>query len=91
MLVCVSPIQQGISSRGTQADNLRLRLIFMERLFKFLDSKPTMDLTVSNKNIPKAIASGIVFDNVSFAYPDGRLALDQVSFTLKSGNVTLLK
>ena len=70
--------------------SLQEALIFMERLFKFLDSKPTMELTFSNKNIPIPITSGIVFDNVSFAYPDGRLALEGVSFTLKPGNTVAL-
>ena len=69
---------------------LQEALIFMERVFKLLDSKPTMDLTVSNKDIPSPIASGIVFDNVSFAYPDGRLALDRVSFTLKPDRTVAL-
>ena len=69
---------------------LQEALIFMERLYKFLDSKPTMDLTVSNKNIPNPIASGIAFDRVSFAYPDGRQALDRVSFTLKPGQTVAL-
>jgi ATP-binding cassette subfamily B protein len=70
--------------------SLQEALIFMERLFKFLDSKPTMDLTFSDKKIPTPIRSGIIFDNVSFAYPDGRLALDRVSFTLKPGNTVAL-
>lgn len=65
-------------------------LIFMERLFKFLDSKPTMELTFSDRNVPTPITSGIVFDNVSFTYPDGRLALDRVSFTLKPGKTVAL-
>ncbi|MBE9043783.1 ABC transporter ATP-binding protein [Pleurocapsales cyanobacterium LEGE 10410] len=70
--------------------SLQEALIFMERLFKFLDTKPTMDLTFSDKKIPTPIRSGIIFDNVSFAYPDGRLALDRVSFTLKPGNTVAL-
>ncbi|MEM8718563.1 MAG: ABC transporter ATP-binding protein [Cyanobacteria bacterium P01_G01_bin.39] len=70
--------------------SLQEALIFMERLFKFLDSKPTMELIFSDKNIPTPIASGIVFDNVSFTYPDGRLALDRVSFTLKPGKTVAL-
>jgi ATP-binding cassette subfamily B protein len=32
----------------------------------------------------------IVFDNVSFTYPDGRVALDRVSFTLKPGKTVAL-
>ena len=65
-------------------------LIFMERLFEFLDSKPTMELTFSDRNVPIPITSGIVFDNVSFTYPDGRVALDRVSFTLKPGKTVAL-
>ncbi|MEU4116306.1 ABC transporter ATP-binding protein [Kitasatospora sp. NPDC028055] len=38
---------------------------------------------------PQEIAGGIEFRNVSFSYPGGeRLALDNVSFTLKPGQVT---
>ncbi len=69
---------------------LQEALIFMERLYKFLDSKPTMDLSVTDENIPNPIASGIVFDNVSFAYLNGRLALEQVSFTLKPNQTVAL-
>ncbi len=70
--------------------SLQEALIFMERLFKFLDSKSTMDLTFSDRHISNSIASEIVFDRVSFAYPDGRLVLERVSFTLKSGETVAL-
>jgi ATP-binding cassette, subfamily B, bacterial len=70
--------------------SLQEALIFMERLFEFLDSKSTMDLTLSDRHTPNSIASEIVFDNVSFAYPDGRLALERVSFTLRSGETVAL-
>ncbi|MGL5078491.1 MAG: ABC transporter ATP-binding protein, partial [Waterburya sp.] len=83
-------IQTSLQVLFSEFFSLQESLIFMERVFKFLDSKPTMDLTVSNRNIPKAIASGIVFDNVSFAYPDGRLALEGISFTLKPGKTVAL-
>ena len=76
-------VQNSLRILFSEFFTLQEALIFMERVYKFLDSKPTMDLTVSDKNIPNPITSGIIFDNVSFTYPDGRLALDRVSFTLK--------
>ncbi len=83
-------IQTSLQVLFSEFFGLQEALIFMERLFKFLDSKPTMELTFSDKNIPTPIRSGIVFDNVSFTYPDGRLALDRVSFTLKPGKTVAL-
>jgi ATP-binding cassette subfamily B protein len=83
-------IQTSLQILFTEFFSLQEALIFMERLFKFLDSKPTMKLTVSSQNIPTPIESRIVFDNVSFAYPDSRLALDRVSFTLKPGETLAL-
>ncbi len=83
-------IQTSLQVLFSEFFSLQEALIFMERLFKFLDSQPTMELTFSDKNIPTPITSGIVFDNVSFAYPDGRLALDRVSFTLKPNKTVAL-
>ncbi|MGL5939378.1 MAG: ABC transporter ATP-binding protein [Waterburya sp.] len=83
-------IQTSLQVLLSEFFSLQESLIFMERVFKFLDSKPTMDLTVSNRNIPNVNTSGIVFDNVSFAYPDGRLALEEISFTLKPGKTVAL-
>ena len=83
-------IQDSLQVLFSEFFGLQEALIFMERLYKFLDSKPTMELTLSSKNLPNPIASGIVFDNVSFAYPDGRLALDRVSFILKPDKTVAL-
>ena len=83
-------IQTSLQILFSEFFSLQEALIFMERLYKFLDSNPTMDLTVSDRNIPNPITSGIVFDNVSFAYPDGRLALDRVSFILKPNQTVAL-
>ncbi|VEP15829.1 ABC transporter [Hyella patelloides LEGE 07179] len=83
-------IQTSLQVLFNEFFSLQEALIFMERLFKFLDSQPTMELTFSDKNLPTSIASGIVFENVSFAYPDGRIALERVSFTLEPGKTIAL-
>ena len=83
-------IQTSLQILFSEFFGLQEALIFMERLFKFLDSKPTMELIFSDQNIPTPIKSGIVFDSVSFTYPDGRIALDRVSFTLKPNNTIAL-
>jgi ATP-binding cassette, subfamily B, bacterial len=83
-------IQNSLQVLFNELFSLQESLIFMERLFKFLDSNPTIDLTISNLTVPNSIASEIVFQNVSFAYPDGRLALETVSFTIPSGKTIAL-
>ncbi len=65
-------------------------IISMERLFRFLDSKPTISLSIPGKSIPAPIRSGIRFDRVSFSYPDGRTALEDISFTIKPGETIAL-
>ncbi|MCU0536697.1 MAG: ABC transporter ATP-binding protein/permease [Hydrococcus sp. Prado102] len=65
-------------------------LIFMERLYKFLDSQPTLPIAKPGLPVPLPIRSGITFENISFSYPDGRLALEDISFTLKPGKTVAL-
>ena len=65
-------------------------LIFMKRLFEFLDSKTTLKIAIPGKSVPSPIVSGISFDNVSFSYPDGRQIFEKISFTLKPGQTIAL-
>jgi len=65
-------------------------LLYMERLFKFLESKPTMTVCVPGLPVPKPLRLGITFDRVHFCYPDGRAALAGVSFTLHPGETVAL-
>ena len=72
------------------ASVLQRSLLFMERLFKFLDSQPTMAVTTPGTLVPNPIRTGIVFEQVSFLYPDGRPALENISFALNPGETVAL-
>jgi ATP-binding cassette, subfamily B, bacterial len=65
-------------------------MLFMKQFFKFIDAQPTMPVSIPGKPVPKSISSGIVFENIEFSYPDGRVALSGVSFTLKQGETVAL-
>jgi ATP-binding cassette, subfamily B, bacterial len=82
--------QQSILMLINSGAVLQNALLFMERLFKFLDSPPTMRLNESAAPVPSPLRLGITFDQVSFAYPDGRVALSEVSFHLNPGETVAL-
>jgi len=82
--------QQNINALMSIVFNLQETIMSMERLFRFLDSKPTISLSLPGKSIPAPIRSGIRFDRVSFSYPDGRTALEDISFTIKPGETIAL-
>jgi ATP-binding cassette, subfamily B, bacterial len=64
--------------------------LFMERLFTFLDSPPTMKLPAPATPLDSKLHLGITFEQVSFAYPDGRVALSEVSFHINPGETVAL-
>ena len=82
--------QQSINGLMYIVFDLQETIISMERLFRFLDSKPTIPLSIPGKPVPSPIKSGITFDRVSFSYPDGRTALQDISFTIKPGETIAL-
>jgi ATP-binding cassette, subfamily B, bacterial len=86
----LSYTQQSILMLINSGAVLQNALLFMERLFRFLDSPPTMPLTESAAPVPNPLRLGITFDQVSFAYPDGRVALSEVSFHLNPGETVAL-
>jgi ATP-binding cassette subfamily B protein len=56
----------------------------IENLFALLDRKPR--IRDSEAAVPLAVDGGeVVFDSVSFSYPDGRKVLEDVSFRLPAG------
>ncbi|MTJ46492.1 ABC transporter ATP-binding protein [Dolichospermum sp. UHCC 0259] len=65
-------------------------IIYMQQFFNFLDSPTPMVLNIPGVKIPTPIRSGITFDQVDFHYPDGRLALKDISFTLYPGQTVAI-
>ncbi len=65
-------------------------IIYMQQFFNFLDSPTPMVLNIPGKKIPTPIRAGITFEKVDFHYPDGRLALKDISFTLYPGQTVAI-
>ncbi len=83
-------IQENLSQLVQTSTALFDNLLYMERLFKFLESKPTMTVCFPGLPVSKPLRLGITFDRVHFCYPDGRAALAGVSFTLHPGETVAL-
>jgi ATP-binding cassette subfamily B protein len=83
-------IQQSITRFLQSSLKLQRSMLFMEMFFKFIDIQPTMSVCIPGKPVPKPIESGIIFDNVEFSYPDGRVALSGISLTLHPGETVAL-
>ena len=64
-------------------------LALFERLFSYLDLKPEI-ADRPNALVPPPARGEIEFDHVSFGYVERRLALDDVSFTAKPGQLVAL-
>ncbi|QLE55976.1 ABC transporter ATP-binding protein [Nostoc sp. TCL26-01] len=65
-------------------------VLYMQQFFHFLDSPMPMPLSIPGEKIPTPIRSGIAFREVDFYYPDGRLALKDISFTLYPGQTVAI-
>lgn len=68
---------------------LQSGLAAASRIFDVIDTPETI-LEKSNAKTIAVTEGKIVFDDVSFAYPDGSQALSHVSFTVPSGKKTAL-
>ncbi len=65
--------------------------LFLSSLYEFLDIKKRLEEPSDPTPFPGAITSGIVFDGVSFKYPNStRKALDEVNLTFPPGQVVAL-
>jgi subfamily B ATP-binding cassette protein MsbA len=81
----IAPIIQ-MSNIGSQ---LTEALAGLDRMEEIMNMSPEDDGTVRNIELEK-IDGEIVFDNVSFAYEEGKTVLKDISFTSQPGTVTAL-
>lgn len=64
---------------------------YLDDLFSFFDTKPTLASPAAPKPFPAPIRHGIAFENVGFRYPGKESwALRHLSFTLKAGETLAL-
>jgi len=59
------------------------------RIFEVLDNRPMTDDQRPRKSVPRP-PSSVCFSHVSYVYPDGRVALRNVSFTIEPGEKVAL-
>jgi ATP-binding cassette subfamily B protein len=64
-------------------------LALFDRVFDYLDLKPEIEEPL-NAIVPPPARGEIAFNHVSFSYVDGRLALDDLSFVAKPGQLVAL-
>ena len=76
---CVQRLLNAIA--GLYEDNL-----FLTNLYEFLEICPTIKDPIHPQAVPVPIRDGIIFKNVSFAYPPGnRMVLKDISFIIRPG------
>ena len=65
--------------------------LFIDNVLAFMNEEPTVVASVTPALVPARGHHTIEFSHVSFAYPGTeRLVIDDVSFTLKSGDIAVL-
>ena len=77
---------------GMMGADLAANTFAARKLLWLLHYTPTVATPARPRAVPRALASGITLDNVTFTYPwgDSRFALDQVSLTLHAGTTVAL-
>jgi ATP-binding cassette, subfamily B, bacterial len=65
--------------------------LFLANLYEFLSLKPKLIEPIAPQPVPQPIKQGIVFNNVSFRYPNTtRTALKNINLTIKPGEIIAL-
>ena len=80
---------QPIMNLGNIFNNFINNIAYLERIFETLDEPVTVDDAKDATEMP-AIKGDVTFENVTFAYEEGKDVLKNVSFTVKAGESVAL-
>ena len=80
---------QPIMNLGNIFNNFINNIAYLERIFETLDEPITVDDAEDAIEMP-AIKGDVTFENVTFAYEEGKDVLKNVSFTVKAGESVAL-
>jgi len=80
---------QPIMNLGNIFNNFINNIAYLERIFETLDEPVTVDDAEDATEMP-AIRGDVTFENVTFAYEEGKDVLKNVSFTVKAGESVAL-
>ncbi|TDG95629.1 ABC transporter ATP-binding protein [Cardinium endosymbiont of Culicoides punctatus] len=86
LLQTLSQLHQSVLSFGEQIGWMSGHLLFFEKYFQFLDRSEQVYTTPITKKSSLTINTEtlhISFDNISFVYPDGRKALQDINFEIQ--------
>ena len=82
-VIYVNMLTWPVTSIGWIASIVQQAAASQRRINEFLETRPAIQSPVTD---PHPLGGNVVFDNVTFVYPDtGIRALDKVSFTLRPG------
>lgn len=86
-IIYVNMLTWPVTSLGWISSLIQQAAASQKRINEFLEIRPEIVSPVTNQQLPVTkLQSSIVFDNVSFTYPDtGIVALRNISFELKPG------
>lgn len=80
---------QPIMNLGNIFNNFINNIAYLERIFETLDEPVTVDDAEDAGEMPE-IKGDVTFENVTFAYEEGKDVLKNVSFTVKAGESVAL-
>ena len=78
-----------ISRLGQVYNQLLVGMASSERIFEFLDEKPSVPEKPDAKSL-KDVKGELVFENVEFAYDSSRKALNEINLTFEAGKTIAL-
>jgi ATP-binding cassette, subfamily B, bacterial len=89
LVMCFQAVQRAsgfLEAVGQSVANLYESNLFLTTLNEFLGIQSRLPISTNQKTFPRPISEGLVFDHVSFQYPnEERVAIRDFSFAIKPG------